>query len=183
MMNGCLHHNHLVFKALNLVVDKIPFWVSHIGLSETDIFFSGFLNGFVSSVICGTIVKFFSAISRCHQMQYSIISLVSELNSSHSKLIHETLPLNFINIGGSVHQTSINQNNSLLFWDDHKSQLSEGLLKSDLQTEKSFLEFESLILCEGRRNDHSTTFHEKGGSFGNCQNNETKLLEIGLKHS
>lgn len=145
-MSRCLDHCHLRVKGINLVVNQVPLGMSHVGLSELDIFLPRFLNSFVPCIISGTIIELLSTIRSCYQMEDSIVPLVSELYGGYTKLIHETLPLDLVHVSTPVHETSINQDYCFLYLCYHQTQLSERLLQSNLQSKERFLELESLVL-------------------------------------
>ena len=110
MMHGSLGHDHLVLKGIDLVVNQVPLWVSHVGLSQPHILLPGFFDRLIPRIISGTVIELLSAISRGNQVKNCVIPLIPKLDRCDSELVKETLPLRLIDIGRPIHEASIDKN-------------------------------------------------------------------------
>lgn len=162
-----------------LVLDKEPFLVAHIGLSDQFVFLFRFIHTFVPSFVSHTI-ELLSTICGCDHMNNGIVPVVSNLLSSDPHVIKNCLPLSVGYISLPIHKTSVDQNHhvSFLIFHGHLSNVSKLIFESHLQSHQCFLEVETLGFCETSGHDESSTRHKQSGCLGDDKTLNAELLEI-----
>lgn len=144
VMHCSLSQRHLLVEAVAVVVNQIPLRVSHVSLSKLDILLTSLLYRLISSLVSQVVVELLSPVCGCDKMNDSIVSLISQLYHIDTELIKKALPLNLIYVSRTVHETSIDEDNSFFGFCHHETEFSERLFKSNLESHECFLELETL---------------------------------------
>ena len=77
------------------------------------IFFFCFIDRFVSCLPCQSSIEAYSTVSCGNQMDNGVISVISNLNGGDTKVIQQSLPLSFTNVGLSIHKSSIDKDDDI----------------------------------------------------------------------
>ena len=129
-----------------------------------------------SDLLRGVIVNHEETLStfrRSHHMDDSFIALVPQLDRRPPRLIKDSLPYIFIDVGLPIHDSTVDQNNRVRLL--HLSNIDENLLQVHLQLHENLLELDGL--CESHCvgvNWHASLFENHCG-FRHLKHSEAHL--------